>query len=964
MKSDLNFRSFPWILICVFFFLTAGILSAGYIYYQSQKNIIINEKQNELTAIADLKAGEIVQWRDERLADAKIIFQSASLIRQVESFFHAPEEIKCKQELLMWMKSLMVSQSYSDICLLDPYGAIKLSIAAQSKYLEMRLQVALKEVMQHREVFFTDLYLSDAGPDVHIDIFVPLLTPDKRDGTVIGIILLRIDPSKLLFPLIQSWPTPSRSSETLLLRREGDSVLFLNELRHRKNTALILRLPISLQQLPAAQAARGVEGPVEGIDYRNIPVLASVKRIPDSPWFMVAKVDREEIYMPLRQQMIFVILVVALIILVIASTFGFWWRHQRANYFRDKYQAKEELLKLSLRNEAILASVPDIIMEMDNNKIYKWANSAGIEFFGEDVIGKGANFFFEGKQEIYKIVQPLFQGSENTIYVESWQRRRDGEKRLLAWWCRVLKDAEGNVTGALSTARDITDQKLVEDALRTNEERLQNAQAIAHVGNWEIDLQTQTIWGSLEAKRIYGLEPVAGFIPLEIIQKCVLAEYRTKMDAALQLLLIRQKDYNEEFQIQRVNDGEIRFVHSIAKLMIATNGKPEKIIGVIQDITERKRIEETLRESEEKFRTFAEQSPNMIFINKKGKIVYANIKCEEIMGYTKEEFYSPEFNFLTTVAPEYVELLKEYFRRHLRSEEIAAYEYALLTKNGKRIEVIITTKLIPYEREQAILGIITDITERKQAEEKIKQLNAELEQRVKDRTTQLEVANKELESFAYAVSHDLRAPLRGIDGWSLALKEDFHEQLNDQARQDLDRIRTETQRMGQLIDDLLKLSVVTRTEMEMTSADLTALAHSIIVRMQKENADRKIDFIVQPGLSARGDINLLEIMLTNLFENACKFTRPRAQARIEFDKTDIDGKPVFFIRDNGVGFDMRYAQNLFGAFQRMHKLSEFPGTGIGLATVQRIIHRHNGRVWADAHLDGGAAFYFTLKEEA
>jgi light-regulated signal transduction histidine kinase (bacteriophytochrome) len=293
-------------------------------------------------------------------------------------------------------------------------------------------------------------------------------------------------------------------------------------------------------------------------------------------------------------------------------------------------------------------------------------------------------------------------------------------------------------------------------------------------------------------------------------------------------------------------------------------------------------------------------------------------------------------------------------------------EYKFKMKNGNEFDAELNSVLLRDNQGNpaGFVAVTRDITERKRAEEKIRQLNAELEQRVKDRTAQLEVANKELESFAYAVSHDLRAPLRGIDGWSLALQEDYHEQLNDQARQVLSRIRSETQRMGLLIDDLIKLSVVTRTEMEPMSADLTALAHSIIARMEKENADRKINFIIQPGLSTQGDINLLEIVLTNLFDNACKFTRTRVQAQIEFGMKNIEGKPVFFIRDNGVGFDMRYAQNLFGAFQRMHKLSEFPGTGIGLATVQRIIHRHNGRIWAEAQLDGGATFYFTIMEKA
>jgi light-regulated signal transduction histidine kinase (bacteriophytochrome) len=263
-----------------------------------------------------------------------------------------------------------------------------------------------------------------------------------------------------------------------------------------------------------------------------------------------------------------------------------------------------------------------------------------------------------------------------------------------------------------------------------------------------------------------------------------------------------------------------------------------------------------------------------------------------------------------------------------------------------------------------VFSIFRDITERKLAEKQIQLLNEELEHRVKDRTAQLEAANKELETFSYSVSHDLRAPLRGIDGWSLALWEDFHDQLNEQARKHIERIRSETQRMGQLIDDLLKISQLNRTEMELTSVDLTQLAHSIIDRLRKSNADRTIHYMIQPGLTARGDIHLLDIVLTNLFENACKFTSTRERAHIEFGKTHDDTSSAFFIRDNGVGFDMHYAQNLFGAFWRMHKPSEFPGTGIGLATVQRIIHRHGGRVWADAHVDGGATFFFTLKEEA
>jgi light-regulated signal transduction histidine kinase (bacteriophytochrome) len=227
----------------------------------------------------------------------------------------------------------------------------------------------------------------------------------------------------------------------------------------------------------------------------------------------------------------------------------------------------------------------------------------------------------------------------------------------------------------------------------------------------------------------------------------------------------------------------------------------------------------------------------------------------------------------------------------------------------------------------------------------------------------LETANQELEAFAYSVSHDLRAPLRGIDGWSLALLEDYHDQLDPQARQYLDTVRAEAQRMGQLIDDMLQLSRVTRSDMQSIPIDLSAMAQTVAARLQTEQPVRQVELVIQPGLAARGDPRLLEIVLTNLFSNALKFTGPRLTPRIEFGQTEIEDRQAFFVRDNGVGFDMAFAQKLFGAFQRLHKLSEFPGTGIGLATVQRIIHRHGGRAWAEAQVGQGATFYFTLEEE-
>jgi len=259
-------------------------------------------------------------------------------------------------------------------------------------------------------------------------------------------------------------------------------------------------------------------------------------------------------------------------------------------------------------------------------------------------------------------------------------------------------------------------------------------------------------------------------------------------------------------------------------------------------------------------------------------------------------------------------------------------------------------------------AVVVNVTKRKQAEEEIQKLNTELEQRVFQRTAQLEAANKELEAFAYSISHDLRAPLRGIDGWSLALLEDYGSQLDELAKTYLQRVRSETQRMGQLIDDLLKLSRLSSSEMSLRRVDLSAIAWMLAAGLQKAQPERQVEFVIQPGLQVNGDARLLEIALTNLLNNAFKFIGKTPQARIQFGQTEVEGQQAFFVRDNGAGFDMAFAKKLFGAFQRLHQASDFPGTGIGLTTVQRIVHRHGGRIWAEAAVDQGATFYFTLEQ--
>ena len=257
-------------------------------------------------------------------------------------------------------------------------------------------------------------------------------------------------------------------------------------------------------------------------------------------------------------------------------------------------------------------------------------------------------------------------------------------------------------------------------------------------------------------------------------------------------------------------------------------------------------------------------------------------------------------------------------------------------------------------------GTIQDVTDRKQAEEEIIALNQELEDRVVLRTKQLKAANKELEAFTYSVAHDLRAPLRGIDGFSQVLLEDYYDELDGSGKKYLRRVRSAAQHMDGLIDDMLTLARISRSSLKMQTVDLSSMAHRIKENLSETQQERNVEFVIQDGVRTRGDTRLLRIVMENLLQNAWKFSSGRPAARIEFGMRHDDGKPVYFVRDNGVGFDMKYAHKLFGPFQRLHTVNEFPGTGIGLATVQRIIHRHGGKVWAEGKIEQGATFSFSI----
>lgn len=372
------------------------------------------------------------------------------------------------------------------------------------------------------------------------------------------------------------------------------------------------------------------------------------------------------------------------------------------------------------------------------------------------------------------------------------------------------------------------------------------------------------------------------------------------------------------------------------------------------------RLEKEVEETRISYKRIVETAQEGIWeTDKDFNTVFVNTRMAEMLGYTVEEFMAvPSTSFLDRETQHLVPQIRERRVRGHREQ----LELPFRHKDSRRLTMLVSSA--PYIGENGeyngSLAMCVDITERKLAEEQVQSLNTELEERVASRTAQLSAVNRELEAFSYSVSHDLRAPLRALDGFSQILIEDYGERLDEDGLKYLQRIRAGSQRMGQLIDSLLLLSRLTRVEMLDERVNLSQIAQSIKTDLEEHHPDRRVNFNIEGNLVANGDERLLRAALTNLIHNAWKFTGNRDNACIEFGHTDEDGEPVYFVRDNGVGFDMTYSNKLFGAFQRLHGFDEFEGTGIGLATVERIIHRHRGKIWADAAIDRGATFYFTI----
>jgi PAS domain S-box-containing protein len=529
-------------------------------------------------------------------------------------------------------------------------------------------------------------------------------------------------------------------------------------------------------------------------------------------------------------------------------------------------------------------------------------------------------------------------------------RMKSGEIRT--WLFSAEPINIGGEPCIISMTVDITEQKRADKALRESEEFSSSLTTSSAVPILVVNGDTSISYVNP------AFEELTGFTSAESVGRKAPLPWWIKDKSSGNISELKRDVKTGIHGLEKLfqkKDGE-QFWVEVTSAPVKRDGKFQYSLENWLNITERKQAEEALRESEEKFSKAFNASPEIISIVrvKDNRFIEVNDSFTRITGYTREETLndrSVELNIWATTEDRNRILKKLRKQGRVYNEEVN-----FRIKSGKVRTVLFSAEIINIGGEPCAITMTADITERKAAEEKLKKALANLEHS----SAQLAATNKELETFSYSVSHDLRSPLRSIDGFSQALLEDYLDKLDEQGQDYLNRLRAASQKMGELIDGMLKLSRLTRSDMHKEKIDLSTLAEEITTRLQETQPERQAEFIISRGLTASGDRQLLRALLENLLGNAWKFTSKRQPAKIEFGATQNGNKKAYFIRDNGAGFDMTYADKLFGAFQRLHEITEFPGTGIGLATVQRIIHRHGGSVWAEGAVEEGATFYFTL----
>ena len=816
-----------WPLLVLFFIITISSIIIGIIYYNYQKKNLLTEKQLELSEISYLKIKQITQWRIERINDGIFLGENILLVRKFSEYLKNPGNLSLREDILQSLKSLTEDFDYKNALLIENNGNTRLAFPGSDTLIGDHLKPLLPGIIRQRKTVLTDLHKTDLVSFVHLDLVVPLIDRNQNDTLVFGLLVLRVDPQKILYPLVQSWPTPSKSAETLLLRRDGDDIVYLTELRHLSSSEQIFKRPVSSDKLPAVMAVGGITGTIDGIDYRNVRVVAAMNKIPGTAWYMVTKMDRDEILSALTYQMKMILIILILVIITSGSFLAFIIRDQRVAFYREKYEAELNRLALVKHFDYILKFANDIILLIDRNLNIIEANDRALEF--------------------YQYTRSEFIGM-----------------------------------------------------------KLEKIRAPEVVSQLQEDLKT-----------------------------------------------VDENEYATFETVHKRKDNTTFPVEISSRLVIIEGSKYYQSIG--RDITERKSIENILRESEEKFRKIFEESPfSIIMTGKDFGILRTNLSFCNLIGYEEEElklFTFRNFTHPDYIANDEISLLK------LIAGEIPVYntEKRYICKDRSIIWGSTSVSIIRNKKDEVQFFLVTieDITSRKNAMTELIAAKEKAEESDKLKT-----------AFLHNVSHESRTPMNAIIGFSTLLNDP---DLTEEDRtQYIDIIFQSGSQLLSIINDIVDIAnvesgqvKVNLTQMNLNST-LKSLNEQFRINRKQNNVSMSLSTILpDEDSNIITDNTKLVQILSNLINNSIKFTR---DGQIDFGYVLKDKLLEFFVKDTGIGIPSEYHSRIFDRFYQVDSAvsRQYSGTGLGLSICKGYVELLGGTIKVESESGKGTEFIFTI----
>ena len=707
--------------LAVFLLLAAALIATGAFYFRNYALQFRAQVEQQLSAITDLKVNGLVRWRKERLGDANTFYKNPAFSILVRRFFEKPQDPDARRLLLTWMTRVQ-DLDYERVILADPRGVICLSAPEVPPAAVPHLARDAAAGLGSGQIAFLDLHRDTPSGPIRMAVMVPIF--DEPDGRrPLGLIVLQIDPARYLYPFIKRWPTPSPTAETLLVRREGNEVVFLNELRFQANAALVLRAPLDRVAQPAVQAVLGREGVFEGRDYRGVQVVAALRTIPDSPWALVSRIDAAEMRGPMRDRLWQTTVLLGALLLGAGACVGLVWRQQRVRFYREREAAantireSEELFRATFEQAAA-----GIAHEgLDGRWLRVNRRLCDIVGYSREELLQKTFLDITHPDDLESdlaMKHQVLAGDLQTYAREKRYIRKDCSVVPINLTVSLVRGTSGEPKFFISVVEDITGRKLAEEALRASEERLSFALQAIHTGAWELDLLDHTSHRTLTHDRVFGYETLLPRWTYEMFLDHVLPEDRPAVDRSFREATAAQRDWSFECRIRRT-DGEVRWIWAVGAQERDSAGKATRMYGIVQDITERKRVEEALRESEERFRALVTASSDVVYRMNPDWSEMWHLRGRNFLADTD----APNRNWLQEyVHPDDQSRVMSVINEAARTRSMFELEHRVLRVDGSVGWTF--SRAVPLQNANGKIsewfGAASDITERKRAEEALR----------------------------------------------------------------------------------------------------------------------------------------------------------------------------------------------------------------------------------------------------